>query len=803
MRKLTLAVGMVLMASSMQLMAEANPQNPAEVTFIAAKPVWLKGRATEMNVQPGFKALFEAPTRGKTTLRVAAATIYRAFINGEFCGWGPARAGHGFFRVDEWDITDKLHPGTNAIAIEAAGYNSNSYAYLDQPSFLQAEVECGGKAHVATGDAQHGFQAFARADRVQFVERTSFQRPFGEAYRLTPQVHDWRSKTEPLMFTTDIETTAPVKLAARKAPYPRFHKVAPFSVVSTGTAALKDPTADWHKLKHDKPNPKVAQFQPEQLEIVNSFELHNVLTSTTEEVKGHLSSDTWPELAANTFRIYDFGQELTGFVGATLSCEQPARVFLAWDELLTKNDVSFDRMGMINAITIDLEPGMYRFESMEPYSLKYLKIIAMKAPCIIGDVHIRECANDSCWEAQFSCSDDRLNRIFEAARQTFRQNAVDIFMDCPSRERAGWLCDSFFTARSAQVLCGAPDIEHDFLQNFLIPEKFPHLPEGMLPMCYPSDHNDGNFIPNWAMWFVLQLEEYGKRSGDTAMIEAFKPRVKAFHNWCKQYRNSDGLLEKLPRWVFVEWSDANKYVQDVNYPSNMLYAGVLDAIYRMYGDDEAHAEAVKVRAKIREQSFDGEFFVDNALRKEDGGLSVTRNRTETCQYYAFYFDVASTPTHTDLWNRMVNEFGPKREKTKLYPEIGKSNSLIGNVMRLELLSRARRTEQIAEEAVGYHLKMADLTGTMWENDNTGASCNHGFASHISYVLMRDILGVKSIDTVNKRVVLAPRPCGPDWCKGRIPTPDGFVQVSWEKSKDETCCISTDWSAPAGYKVEVE
>ena len=29
----------------------------------------------------------------------------------------------------------------------------------------------------------------------------------------------------------------------------------------------------------------------------------------------------------------------------------------------------------------------------------------------------------------------------------------------------------------------------------------------MLPMCYPSDHNDGVFIPNWAMWFVVQLKD--------------------------------------------------------------------------------------------------------------------------------------------------------------------------------------------------------------------------------------------------------------------------------------------------------
>ena len=53
-----------------------------------------------------------------------------------------------------------------------------------------------------------------------------------------------------------------------------------------------------------------------------------------------------------------------------------------------------------------------------------------------------------------------------------------------------------------------------------------------------------------------------------------------------QFENSDGLLEKLKSWVFVEWSDANKYVQDVNYPSNMLYAAALNAAGKLYGHSD-------------------------------------------------------------------------------------------------------------------------------------------------------------------------------------------------------------------------
>jgi alpha-L-rhamnosidase len=38
-------------------------------------------------------------------------------------------------------------------------------------------------------------------------------------------------------------------------------------------------------------------------------------------------------------------------------------------------------------------------------------------------------------------------------------------------------------------------------------------------------------------------------------------------------------------------------------------------------------------------------------------------------------------------------------------------------------------QQVADEAFGYWLYMADKTGTLWENDGDYASCNHGFASH--------------------------------------------------------------------------
>ncbi len=150
------------------------------------------------------------------------------------------------------------------------------------------------------------------------------------------------------------------------------------------------------------------------------------------------------------------------------------------------------------------------------------------------------------------------------------------------------------------------------------------------------------------------------------------------------------MLEKLPGWVFVEWSAANDFVQDVNYPSNMLYAGALAAAGRMYNLPQLRDKADKIREVIRQQSFDGHFFVDNAVRT-DGKLQVTKNHSEVCQYFAFHFDVATPETHPDLWKVLRDEFGPNRKQTKAYwDEVRVANSFIGNMLRFELLSTVRR-----------------------------------------------------------------------------------------------------------------
>ena len=768
-------------------------QKPTNKFFNQAEAIWPVGMQYEKNTTSGFRTQFKKPANNKATVKITGSSLYRIFLNGEFAGHGPARAGHGYYRVDEWDLSDKLVDGNNILAIEVVGYNVNSYYLLDQPSFIQAELVSGNRVIAATSASSNDFQTFLIEERVQKVPKYSSQRTFIEYYKLEPGYDKWRSDPNEKPDIVYPEVTGIKNLINRRISYPEFKVVNPVNIVAAGEVKTGIKRENYWRSR-------TVVFTEDELELDPAICLQEMDNLEFERVETNFKEQEEYLLGKNKFKIFDLGVNLTGFIGAEIEVTRAGRLFLTFDEILSDGDVNFRRMGTINSVTYDLVPGTYTFESMEPYTLRYLKAIMSEGECKINKLYLREYVNPDVDRASFESSDPRINRIFRAGVETFRQNALDIFMDCPSRERAGWLCDSYFMARVAMDLSGNTLIEKNFYENYLLPEKFEFLPEGMLPMCYPADHYHGRFIPNWAMWFVIQLKEYLERSNDRDLVDALKDKVLALIDYFEPFKNKYGLLEKLDSWIFIEWSEANTFVQDVNYPTNMLFAATLDAAGEIYGLDYLQAEASLIRETIREQSFNGEFFVDNAVRNEQGDLVVTENTTEVCQYYAFFFDVATPESHPQLWYKLVNEFGPNRIDNNPYPEVFFANAFIGNYLRLELLSRYNLISQLLGESIDFFDYMAERTGTLWENISPHASLNHGFASHVVHVFYRDVLGVTDIDIMNKTVSFRISDIDLSFCKGSTPRGDDVFEFEWEKDGKT---IVFKHNVPDGFDIDIQ
>ncbi len=713
------------------------------ISFQKALPVWAYKRETEMNLWLSFRTI--AKKAEKTMLRITGSSAYDVKVNGEFVAFGPARSAHGYYRVDELDLSAYIKEDS-VITITVAGYSVNSYYHIDQPSFLTAELISDGEIAAATG--HEGFLCRIMTEHVQKTMRYSNQRTFCEVYDLDPALAAWDTdvnaeftyKNCALILAAETEAKTYI---ARGSYYNVYDRIPVEKVVSRLTFTFGDFRERVLYPSYIIPRTKTAEpyknYAFGELEADPFISARNIEIQELVPVCEKAAVQT---VEAGQGRTYQMAINTTGRLTFKAVCEEDTEIVITFDEFLGEDGrINFRRMYTVNALVWRLKKGSHSVTTFEPYTMGAMQLFVTKGKAVISEPEMIYFGANKV-ERRYNGKDAALQTIFDAAVETYRQNTFTVYMDCPSRERAAWLCDSFFTSRVEKVLTGKSEIERAFLENYFLPDSFAALPKGMFAMCYPGDQPHGSYIPNWAMWLVLELEEYLMRTGDRALVDNAKPRIDALLDYFKRYENQDHLLEKFEKWVFVEWSEANNLAQDINFPTNMLYARMLIAVANLYGDEALRQKAEAIKRYINRNAITADgFYCDNAIYDENGTPKLSGKCTETCQYYAFFCGTTSPEENPVLWRRMVEDFGPERVVPGKWPEIKEdakwreiyaSNAFIGNYLRLELLYLHHEYEKLTENIRGFFVKMAELTGTLWENETPTASCNHGFASHVLY-----------------------------------------------------------------------
>lgn len=688
--------------------------------FLAAKPIFPKGSDGVLNGFATFAAQVDSLSGAE--LRICAADFYRVSVNGRFIAFGPARTAKGYARMDRIPLDGLGRKFGNQIIISVVGYGCCSLSTVRQPMFLWAEVVRDGEVLAATG---RDFDCFLSDIRTSRTDRYSVQRHFVEEWDLR---HSPFERSVPVSLLED-----PPVVIDRVAPYPAYTDV-PLSCAASAGNLVPDPDVT--------PRKNFYSYQPS--ERWGRYAYDEVRRHSYEWVQCQKQQKTAGETAlplgigCGAYAIFDFSRVETGFLRLFGTAEEGTEVVVAFSEDASPDHFTFTDMHAHNVIDLTLG-GVFDFLSFEPYVMKYAMVCVRRGDLWLDGFGIKNFAGDVTGvTVPDEVTDPVLRDIYTGAIRTFAHNAVDLYTDCPSRERAGWLCDSYFTAKAEYALRGKTPVEDAFLENFRLFRNEGEYLEGVLPMCYPSDaQDDGKFIPQWTMWYILETEDYINNRGHADKAEDFRASVYALLKFYEKYENADGLLERLPSWNFVEWSRANDWTKDVNYPTNFLYAEVLRCVWRLYGDTAAKEKAERVAKTAVEQSFDGRVFLDHAVRK-DGRLQRCADCSEACQYYAILFggiDLRAAE-YAELKRMVLEVFCADRKV--LLDEIAPVNAFIGAYLRLEALLRMGEDSAVLESLRSFFGCMTEETGTLWEYRERHGSRDHGFASY-ALVAMRKAL----------------------------------------------------------------
>ena len=436
----------------------------------------------------------------------------------------------------------------------------------------------------------------------------------------------------------------------------------------------------------------------------------------------------------------------------------------------------------INVLKYDLKKSEipYDLQSFEPYSLKYIGILVRKGDVEVLDVGLREYSYPVYENLELECNDEKLMDIFAAARESFRQNTVDTFMDCPGRERAGWLCDSYFTGKASLLFTGDTKAEELYLKNFVLAKELPGMPKGMLPELYPGGITEGCYLTQWSMWYAIELVDYIAYSNDDK--EYFKQTIYDLLAYFETYENEKHLLVKLEK-QFIEWSLANDYVKevDISYPGNMIYYLMLLRVGQLYDDEKLLQKASILKDAIVEGSFDGKYFYDGANIAEDGTLVRSELISEASQYYALFTGMVdeADEKYQEFFKLFYDFFGFERKQKEIMPEIAFSSGFIGFTLRFVCLLELGKYEQLFEEMKGYYGPMADKTGTLWEMEiEDYNSLNHGYNAYAAVMIVKALTGLEYWNPTERKLLVKQRKAMRDF-KVTLKTEVGNIEFTSE------------------------
>lgn len=295
-------------------------------------------------------------------------------------------------------------------------------------------------------------------------------------------------------------------------------------------------------------------------------------------------------------QVYDFGQNITGW--ATIRAAAPAGTvvdvkkgeILAADGQVTTSNISFsasDPPRQVEHYTF-AGSGTETYAPHFNYSgFRYAELTGLPAGAAVT-VTAQEVHTDVATTGRFSTSNPVLNGIQTALAQTQLNDLQTIPLDCPTREKHGWLGDAGDTDQEAMSNFDMQALYSQWLQDI----GTSAYPDGSLPSVAPTQGSTGWYTdPAWGSAYPQIVWDSYTQYGDARTVRANYPQVKSWVDYLGTISDADHIVVNSPGTWGDDWQ-ASVSTPHVFFQTGFYYldATLLAKMATVVGDtaDAAH-----------------------------------------------------------------------------------------------------------------------------------------------------------------------------------------------------------------------
>lgn len=190
--------------------------------------------------------------------------------------------------------------------------------------------------------------------------------------------------------------------------------------------------------------------------------------------------------------VFDFGQNMVGYVRVKVSGSKGDRVRLGFAEVLDKDgnfyteNMRVARNDIIYILSGEGEEVFHPHFTFQGF--RYVRVIEFPGFAQSDNFEGVVLDSDMRTTGEFECSNELINRLVKNVSWGFKGNSVDVPTDCPQRdERLGWTGDAQVFIRTASFLRDT----RAFYSKWLDDMACDQMDDGRIPNVVPDLINEG------------------------------------------------------------------------------------------------------------------------------------------------------------------------------------------------------------------------------------------------------------------------------------------------------------------------
>ncbi len=504
----------------------------------------------------------------------------------------------------------------------------------------------------------------------------------------------------------------------------------------------------------------------------------------------------WPSPDGDVELLYDLGEQNCGYYDLELVAEAGVKVDVYGIEYIAPDGRLQHTWGNRNGMRCVTKEGVNRFLSLKRRSGRYvfLTLRGFREPIAIHRFQLIESTYPVNYVGSFSCSDARLDRIWEISTRTLKLCMEDTFTDCPLYEQTHWVGDARNESLLAYGVFGAEDLARRCIR--LTAESLDRYPIAgcQTPSCWDT------ILPAWSFLWGISTWDYYWQTGERGWLRQAYPHVIRNLQGAERYVGDRDLFSG-PFWNMFDWTGADQSPKTVLHNS-MFLVGAIDAALREADvlGDSTHVQWLR---KLRARLVGGINRLWDPARKsypdsvrDDGSISPS-----TCQHTSFLSVLYDIVEPGNAAAAKANLLEPPEKMVRI-------GSPFAVLYLYETYEKLGLEDQIIREIYQNYLPMVESGATtVWESFPSGTTGSGGFptrshchawSSAPSRFLNRIILGMKTTSPGGRTVTISPRLNGLTWARGATATFAGPVHVSWKREGE---VLDVTFSAPSGVQAE--